>query len=104
MVEYSRDNRFPFHSVDKSVSICFDDHEGMYELDFIWGKITEKYPEMGAESFYARIQEIQDMKKPEDRVKHLKDASDNLLRNIRVVLSDEPFIHLLHDRWGFGLD
>lgn len=37
--EYSKDNRFPFHSTDKQVSICFDDHEGNYELNFVWDKI-----------------------------------------------------------------
>ena len=103
MAEYSKDNRFPFHSVDKSVSICFDDHEGKYELDFIWDKITERYPQLNAEPFYARVQEIQDIKSG-DKVKWLKDASDKLLRNIKVLLSDEPFIHLLHDRWEVGLD
>lgn len=103
MAEYSKDNRFPFHKGDDSVSICFDDHEGKYELDFIWDRIVEKFPQMNAEPFYARVQEIQDMKS-EDKLKYLKDACDKLLRNIKACLSDEPFIHELHDKWGFGID
>jgi hypothetical protein len=65
-------------------------------MDFIYGKIVEKYPSLKAEPFYARIQEIQNMKS-DDKVKYLKDASDRLLKNIRSFLSDEPFIHRMHD-------
>ena len=101
MTEYSKDNRFPFHSGSRSVSICFDDHEDKYELDFIWDKIIEKYPQLDAEQFYAKVQEIQEMKS-DDKVKFLKDASDKLLRNIKTLISDEDFIHMLHDKWGFG--
>lgn len=57
-MEYSKDNRFPFHTKDNHVSICFDDNEDLYELDFIYGKIVEKYPSLKAEDFYAGIQEI----------------------------------------------
>ena len=103
MVEYSKDNRFPFRNGDKSVSVCFDDHEEKYELDFIWNRIVERFPQMDAEPFYARVHEIQNMKSG-DTVKYLKDACDKLLRNIKTCLSDEPFIHELHDKWGFGLD
>ena len=67
MAEYTKDNRFPFHSGDKSVSICFDDHEEKYELDFIWDKITERFPQLNAEPFYARVAEIQ-MLEPSLRV------------------------------------
>ena len=31
-------------------------------------------------------------------------ACDKLLTNIRTCLSDETFIHALHDKWGFGID
>lgn len=103
MAEYTKDNRFPFHSGDKSVSICFDDHEEKYELDFIWDKITERFPQLNAEPFYARVAEIQ-MLEPDEKVKKLKEECDRLLRNIKTCLSDEPFIHLMHDRWGFGID
>ena len=96
MAEYSEDNRFPFYTKDKSVSISTDNHEDMQEMDFIYGKIVEKYPSLKAEPFYARIQEIQNMRS-DDRVKWLKDASDKLLKNIRSFLSDEPFIHRMHD-------
>lgn len=96
MAEYSKDNRFPFHTKDKSVSISTDDHEDYQEMDFIYGKIVDKYPTLKAEPFYARIQEIQNMKS-DDKVKYLKDASDKLLKNIRCFLSDEPFIHKMHD-------
>ncbi len=104
-VEYSRDNRFPFHTNrDGNITICFDDHEEMYELDFIWGKIVEKHPALDAEAFYARIHDIQNMKTESRKVQCVKDACDKLLKNIRECLSDEPFIHQLHDRWGFGID
>ena len=96
MAEYSAYNRFPFHTKDKSVSISTDDHEDFQEMDFIYGKIVEKYPSLKAEPFYARIQEIQNMKS-DDKVKYLKDASDRLLKNIRSFLSYEPFIHRMHD-------
>ena len=55
MAEYSESNRFPFHTKDKSVSISTDDHEDIQEMDFIYGKIVEKYPALKAEPFYARI-------------------------------------------------
>ena len=96
MAEYSKDNRFPFYTKDRSVSISTDNHEDIQEMDFIYGKIVEKYPTLKAEPFYARIQEIQNMKS-EDKVKWLKDSSDRLLKNIRVFLSDEAFIHMMYD-------
>ena len=73
-----------------------DDHEDIQEMDFIYGKIVEKYPTLKAEPFYARVQEIQNMGSG-DKVKWLKDASDKLLKNIRSFLSDEQFIHRIHD-------
>ena len=96
MAEYSAYNRFPFHTKGKSVSISTDDHEDIQEMDFIYGKIVEKYPTLKAEPFYARVQEIQNMGSG-DKVKWLKDASDKLLKNIRSFLSDEQFIHRIHD-------
>ena len=97
MVEYSRENRFPFYRGDKSsVSLFFDNHEDKQELDFIYDKIVERYPALRAEGFYCRIQEIQNMKS-DDKVTWLKDACDKLLKNIRAFLSDEAFIHHLHD-------
>ena len=41
--------------------------------------------------------------KSDEKVKYLKDACDKLLRNIKNCLSDEAFIHGLHDKWGFGI-
>ena len=103
MAEYSKDNRFPFHTAEKSVSVFEDDPESMYELDFIWGKIIERFPILEAGPFYAKVQEIQS--NPESkRVALLKDECDRLLKNIRNCLADEEFIHSLHDRWGFGID
>lgn len=58
MIEYSRANRFPFYTREKSVSIQFDDYEDIYELDFIYGKIVEKYPQLNAEEFYGTMYEI----------------------------------------------
>ena len=103
-IEYSRENRFPFHSVDRSaVTVCFDNHEDMYELDFIWNKIVERFPLLEAEPFYLKIHEINSMKRG-DKIGMLKDACDNLLRNIRDCIQDEEFIHMMHDKWGFGID
>ena len=104
-VEYSEENRFPFHSSrDGNITICFDDHEDMYELDFIWNKIVEKHPSLDARPFYDRIRDIHNMKTESRKVQCVKDACDKLLKNIRECLSDEDFIHQLHDRWGFGID
>lgn len=96
MVEYSKQNRFPFHTKEHSVSISTDNHEDMQEMDFIYGKIVEQYPSIKAETFYSRIQEIQKVS-GEDKVKLLKEASDNLIKNIREFLSDEKFVHRFHD-------
>lgn len=95
MVEYSKDNRFPFYQGDRSVSLFFDNHEDKQELDIIYNCIVEKFPALRAEQFYAKIQEIQDMKS-DDKVKYLKDACDKLLKSIRHCLSDEEFIHEIH--------
>jgi hypothetical protein len=104
MVEYdSRDNRFPFAAKQSTVSICRDNNEDLYEYDFIYNKIVEKFPELAAEKFYSKVQEIEKMR-PSFRVAKLKDASDALLRNIKVCLMDEAFVHQLHERWGFGID
>lgn len=104
MVEYnSRENRFPFAPKQSTVSICRDNNEDLYEYDFIYGKVVERFPELAAEKFYAKIQDLENIR-PSHRVEKLKEASDVLLRNIKVCLMDEEFVHGLHDRWGFGID
>ena len=102
-IEYSRDNRFPFHSKDETASIYKDDHEDYQEMDFIYDKVVEKYPSLCAEPFYLRLYEIQNSKS-DDKVRLVKDASDKLLANIKEFLADEEFVHELHDKWGFGID
>lgn len=105
MVEYSKDNRFPFHSSsDDSIAICMDSHEDMYEFDLIYGKIIERYPMLDAEPFYAKIHEIDKVKQDAKRMTMLKNACDCLLKDIRTFLSDEGFIHGMHDRYGLGID
>lgn len=96
MVEYSSENRFPFHQGDKSVSLVFDDHEDLQELDMVYNMIVERFPSLRAELFYSRVQEIQNMG-PNDRVEPLKEACDRLLREIRKCLADEDFIHGIYD-------
>ena len=44
MAEYNENNRFPFHTGNKSVAICTDDHEEMYELDLIVSSVVERFP------------------------------------------------------------
>ena len=102
-IEYSRDNRFPFHSKEETASIYKDDHEDYQEMDFIYDKVVEKYPSLKAEEFYGRLYEIQ-TNKSGDKVKMVKEASDRLLANIKEFLSDEAFVHELHSKWGFGID
>ena len=46
MVEYSKQNKFPFYTSEKMVSISFDNHEDMYELDFIYNKIVDRFPNL----------------------------------------------------------
>ena len=92
MVEYNENNRFPFHSGSKSVAICTDDHEDMYELDFIFNRVVERFPELDPRPFYREIEDIQSMKE-RVRTKHLKDVTDRLLRAIKVCLMDEDFVH-----------
>ena len=104
MIEYNpKDNRFPFHTKDKAFSFCFNDIENVQEIDFIYGKIIERYPKLKAENFYSRLVEIDQMKSG-DKVKYIKSACDNLLDHIREFLSDEKFIHFIHDTLGFGLN
>lgn len=105
MVEYnSKTNRFPFQMREQSVSICTDNHEYLYDLDFIYNKIVERFPSLRAELFYSKISEIEGMKEDENKVRFTKDACDALLREIRVCLEDEQFVHSLHDKWGLGID
>lgn len=92
MAEYNENNRFPFHTPDKSVSICRDDHEDMYELNFVFDKVVEKFPALDPKPFYAEIDGIQRMRE-RDRVKFLKEATDKLLKNIKLCLMDEVFVH-----------
>ncbi len=102
-IEYSSENRFPFHTGDNTnVTICFGDHEDVCEMDFVWDKIVERCPELAAEQFYSKVQEIQDMKRG-DKIGKLKDACAKLLMDIRALLSDEEFVHQLHDRYGIGV-
>lgn len=104
MIEYNpKENRFPFHTKDKAVSLCFDDTEDIQELDFIYGKIVERYPDLKAENFYTRLMEIERMKSG-DKVKYLKASCDSLLGHVKEFLSDERFVHHIHDAWGFGLN
>lgn len=85
MIEYSAKNRFPFKQKDKTVSISFDDHEEMYELDFIYNKIVDKFPNLQAENFYSKVYEISNMTSG-DKVRSMKVACDKLLKNIRTCL------------------
>lgn len=96
VVEYSKDNRFPFSTARKSVSVCFDDHDNMTDLDFIYGKIVERYPALRAEKFYSKVQEICAIESEAEYIAMLKQACDLLLVSIREFLQDEEFIHLLH--------
>ena len=96
VVEYSKDNRFPFSTARKSVSVCFDDHDTMTDLDFIYGKIVERYPALRAEKFYSKVQEICAIESEAEYIAMLKQACDLLLVSIREFLQDEEFIHLLH--------
>ena len=103
MVEYSKDNRFPFHTTDRSVAVCMDDHDGRYELEFIYEKLVERHPGLAAEPFYSKVEVIKASRKG-DKVAMLKEACDELSRSVRTCLADEDIIHEIHDRWGFGVD
>jgi hypothetical protein len=103
MVEYSENNRFPFHTGNKSVSIYMEDHEDMHQLDFIFSKILDKFPSLDPKLFYGRVAEIQQMRE-RDRLKYLKEETDKLFKSIKSFLMDEDFIHLFHDKWDIGID
>lgn len=92
MAEYNENNRFPFHTGNKSVAICTDDHEEMYELDLIFSSVVERFPALDPKPFYKGIEEIQQMRE-RDRPKHLKEATDKLLKSIKLCLMDEEFVH-----------
>ena len=92
MAEYSESNRFPFHTGNQSVAIYTDDNEELYELDFIFSKVVERFPELDPKPFYMGIDEIQNMRDGV-RVKRLKVATDTLLRSIKYCLMDEEFVH-----------
>ncbi len=92
MTEYNERNRFPFHTGNKTVAICTDDHEDAYELDFIFSKVVERFPALDPKPFYKGIEEIQAMRE-RDRVKSLKEATDKLLKQIKFCLMDEGFVH-----------
>lgn len=95
MVEYNENNRFPFHSGGQSVAVCTDDHEGLYEMDLIFSKVVERFPDLDPKPFYQGISEILAMRE-RDRPKRLKEATDKLLRSIKLCLMDEEFVHQLH--------
>ena len=101
--EYSKENRFPFYSGNKSVSVCNDNHEDMYDMEFVFDKVLERFPQLDPEPFYAKIQGIQG-KPAAKRPQLLKMASDDLLKSIKMCMADETFVHALHDRWGIGVD
>lgn len=104
MIEYDpKDNRFPFHTRDADSPIYTDDTDVLQELDFIYGKIVERHPDLRAETFYSKLKDIERMTSG-DKVAFLKMICDNLLTSIRNCLADERFIHFIHDQWGFGLD
>lgn len=103
MIEYSENNRFPFHTGERSVAICNDDHEGLYELDLIFTKVVERFPALEPKPFYEEIARIQTLR-DRDREKYLKEATDKLLKNIKMCLTDEEFVHDLHRKWGLGID
>ena len=92
MAEYSDSNRFPFHTGNQSVAIYTDDNEELYELDFVFSKVVERFPELDPKPFYNGIDEIQKMRE-RDRIKCLKNATDNLFKSIKCCLMDEEFVH-----------
>lgn len=92
MVEYNENNRFPFHTGSKSVAICSDDHEDLYELDVIFTQVVEKFPNLDPKPFYEEIERIQSMR-GRNQVKYLKEATDKLLKSIKLCLMDEDFVH-----------
>ena len=103
MIEYSKDNKFPFFQGDKQgVAIQFDNHEDRWELDFIYDKIVQKFPSLKAEKFYSKVKQIEEMNVGDKKV-HLKAGCDKLLKNISKCLSDEVFVHQLQDSYGLGV-
>ena len=104
-VEWSRINKFPFSTRQQSVSVCFDNHEDLTDLDFIYSKIVERHPSLMAEKFYSKVQDVYDLDLDEATVvSMMKPLCDSLLADIREFLADEDFVHLLHDKFGFGID
>lgn len=103
MAEYNENNKFPFHTPEKSISICRDDYDDMYELNFIFDKVVERFPALEPKPFYAEVDAIQRARE-RDRVRMLKNATDRLLKNIKICLMDEAFVHRLHSKWGIGVD
>ena len=104
-VEWSRTNKFPFNTRQQSVSVCFDNHEDLTDLDFIYSKIIERHPALMAEKFYSKVQDVYDLDLDEATVvSMMKPLCDGLLADIREFLADEDFVHLLHDKFGFGID
>ena len=56
MVEYSENNRFPFHTKGGgSVVVCTDDNEDLYEMDVIFTQILERFPSLDPKIFYHEI-------------------------------------------------
>ncbi len=103
-IEYDpKNNRFPFHTKETSVSVCFDDPEGLQELDFVYGKIIERHPNLRAEDFYSKLVGLGELDEKR-QVPGLKELVEDLFFNIKSMFMDEEFVHQLHDRWGFGVD
>ena len=92
MLEYSENNRFPFHTGIQSIAVCNDDHDGMNEMDVIFTEVVRRHPELDPKPFYKEIGEIQSLR-VRDKSKYLKEATDKLLKNIKLCLMDEDFVH-----------
>ena len=92
MAEYSEDNKFPFHTKEQSVAVCNDDHEDLYELNLIFSKAVERFPDLDPKPFYMEIDRIQSLRN-RDKLSALKHSTDKLLKSIKVCLMDEEFVH-----------
>lgn len=104
MIEYSRENRFPFHVGRQVVSVVRDDPDGLCELDIVLGEIVSRFPRLEPEVFYGKVFEVERTSDEALRLRLMKSACDQLLRDIMECLADEQFIHRLHDRNGYGVD
>lgn len=55
MAEYNENNRFPFYTGERAVSICNDNHEDLYEFDIIFTQVLERFPNLDPKPFYKEI-------------------------------------------------